>query len=182
MNDLNLMPQEIKMQEKAVVKRRISILILIVVLLILIVITYIPTYFQLQYNTENKLVENDIAKLSYVIDEGNKLNDKKKSIQEKLKLLDSVTTVEIKWTDVINNLSSMMTSDITVNNLNMSNNKISIECTSANQKSVAVFLANIENSNKYNLIKLDTIIPDEKTKSYIFRISFKIKNNDDKVN
>jgi Tfp pilus assembly protein PilN len=181
MNDLNLMPQEIKIQEEAVIKRRNNMILLIIALIVLIVITCIPTYFQMLFNKENKLVESDIVKLSNVSDEVNKLTDKRKSIQEKLKILDSVTNVEIKWTDIISNISSMMPSDITVNKLNMSIEKISMECSSVSQQSIAVFLANMENSNKYSSIKIDGIIPDDKTKNYTFNISFNLKNIDNKV-
>ena len=181
MNDLNLMPQEIKIQEDAVVKKRINILLIIIALIVLIVITYIPTYFQLQYNIENKLVENDIAKLSYVTDEVSKLNDKRKLVQGKLKMLDSVTNAEIKWSDIITNISSLMTSDITVNNLNMTSDLLSMECTTVSQKSIAIFLANMENNNKYSSVKLSGIVPNEKTKDYTFSISFKLKNIDNKV-
>jgi type IV pilus assembly protein PilN len=181
MSDLNLMPQEFKIDKEKKIRRNIYVVIVVAALLVIAVVTYIPTYLALSVNKENREVEQDVSKLTYVTAEVSKLNAQKNALQDRINVLDSFTRQEIKWTGVISDMSALMPSDVSVNSMNVGRDLISMQCTSLSQQSIAAFVANIENSKKFSFDKINNITPDDKAKTFKFGISFKLNNEESKV-
>jgi Tfp pilus assembly protein PilN len=181
MGDLNLIPQEIKLKEEKENKKRKYLVLVIVLVIIVAVITIIPTGLVYLSNQKNKSIQADISKLSYVTEELNKLSQTKKTMQDKMTLIQAFSLIENKWTDVIRDISSLMPVEISVTNMNAQEGKILMECTSPNHQAIAVFIANLESSDKFTVDKVREIIPDSKAGNYIFSLSFDLNKTESKV-
>jgi Tfp pilus assembly protein PilN len=181
MSDLNLIPQEFKIEKEKKTKNALYITLVIVAIVVLAVGAYIPTYLAALKAKENASVQKDIQKLSYVTEELNKLNTQKNSLQDRINVVDSFSKKEIKWTGVINDIGALLPSEITITNMSLSKDIISIQGTSLGQQAIASFVANIENSTKFDFDKINGITPDEKGKSFKFTLSFKLHVEESKV-
>jgi Tfp pilus assembly protein PilN len=181
MSDLNLIPQEFRIEKEERTKRALYIVLAVAAILVLIVAACIPVYMTYLKNKENKDVEQDIQKLSYVTVELNKLNVQKASLQDKVSIVDNFTKLEVKWTGVINDLTALVPSDVSITNINIAKEGFTLQCTSLSQQAIAVFISNIEDSKKFTFDKIGSITQDEKDKTFKFNLSLKYNIEESKV-
>lgn len=180
MSDLNLIPQEIKIHEDIKRKRKRSIIIIAGVVVILIALTCLPFYLIYKTKEQNRLIEDEILKLSPVKSEISKINEKNKSIEGRMKLIEDVSSMEKKWTAVMDDLSSNLPWEISTETIDASGDIVSIRGVSLNYKAIAVFAANLEMCGKYSDILISDIVTDDESDRYVFNVSFKIKSWENK--
>lgn len=181
MSDLNLIPQEFKIQKERKTKRNVYIVITFAIILIMVGVAYIPIYFAELKNRENRKVEVEINKLSYVTDEIKKLNAQKSMLEDRINVLDSFTKSEIKWDGVITDMTALMPADVSAGNINIGKDLITMQCTAASQQSIAAFVANLQNSKEFEFSKINGITPNDKDKNFQFSVSFKYIKEESKV-
>lgn len=181
MDDLNLIPQELKTAAELKKRRTGIAIIIIIIAVIVVIVSCIPTYLRYKMSLQNENIEKEILKLSFVTDEINKLNIQRKTIEDRMKVLDTISKKEQKWTDFIKNVSSITPDDISFNILNISGEGMSLQGSSANIEAIAVFIGNLENSNRYTDINLNDINPDDKKNTMTFNLTFKLISGESKV-
>lgn len=181
MNDLNLIPQHIKIEQEKKSRKRINILLTVIILFVIIGITLLPIYLTYELSKDNAQVVQEISQFSSVSEEINKLNAQKKDVQDRTKVLESLSKQENKWTGIINDISSLIPPPVTLISINGSGDNISLQCTSLSRDDIALFMAKLENSDKFTDIKINEIRTDEKTQKYLFGLQIKPKNTESKV-
>ena len=174
MNNLNLIPQEFKIAKRKRKNMLIALFCFSCVLLIIAGTIYIPMYLTLKQYAKNKKIEGEISNLSYISDEIKKLNEEKNVLVTHDSIVGSYLKGQIKWTDVMKKLSSMLPTYVSVNSLELSDDAIIMQCTSKNPEAIAVFVANIEGSGYFDILKIDDIVPLEDT-SQDYRFGIKVK-------
>lgn len=181
MDDLNLIPQEMKAAAEFKIKKIKAVLILTIAVLLIAALSCIPLYLTYGVNSQNKLLEDGISKLSSVNSEINNLNIQKNAIQDRMKILDTLSKQEQKWTGVISYISSITPEEISFNVLNAGTDTISMQGSATGIQPIAVFVANIENGGRFSDIRLNDVSPNDKNTSLTFNISFKLINIEGKV-
>lgn len=178
MSCLNLIPTEVRLIQQK--RNRKNSIIALAVLSLLIIGSINGSYFYVIYkkSVENRALESRIAGLSNIEGETRSINEQKKAIQYRIEAYEKITDEEIHWTDILKHISSIMPGEVSINKLEASGEGISINGVSTRMESIAVFLANLENSHVYESVYMHEIIPD--ARGYGFSISLKLKDDMDK--
>lgn len=174
MGELNLIPQEVKFHEELKIKRIKTTLLVTSAVLLFIFINFILVYYIYMRDMQNKTLESDIAKMAFINTETDKISAMNKTIQERLKVLNYIYRDEKKWAEIIREISSILPAGVCVNYLDASSENISMQCRASSQREIAVLTANLENSNRYSLIRVNEIVPEGS--AFGFSISFKLKD------
>lgn len=181
MSDINLIPQEFKIERENKVKRSILLAAIAAAIVLIVVGAVIPIYLTQQISNANKNVEADIKKLSYVSDEVKKLTAQKSSIEDSMKIYDSFTKQTTKWTGVIKDISALMPAEVSITTIDLASDMISMQCTSTSEQAIAAFIANIENSKEFTFNTISNITPEANSVNFNFNILIKYNKDESKV-
>lgn len=180
MSDLNLIPYEIRIKNEERKRKRKIILLSIAILLIMALVTSVPIFLTVLKERQNILLLNEINKLSYVSKETDKLNQRKKYMQDRLKIIDEITKQDKRWTAVISEITDVMPQDIMVSNIDFGIDTVNMQCVSSSQLSIASFVALLENNKNFSNVIIYEIVPSEESKSLNFSLSFTLKSTENK--
>lgn len=154
---INLLPKEVKKKEAI----RLPFLgILITVIGILLFLGELVLYFNLSsevanLRNENTSLEFQINDLKKKISELQKLQAIKSQYEEKLKLVEEISSKEIAWLDIFENLNRITPKNLWIKSFNLdSSDNINIEGFALNYKEIAIFLDQLEKSNLMKNVSL----------------------------
>ncbi|WP_160317170.1 PilN domain-containing protein [Oxobacter pfennigii] len=172
MDDINLIPYEIRIREENYKKRIMYFTWSFVLIIFIAVITYLPIFLKNRAQNETSIIETEIAELSYIKNELESLKLQKERIQSTIEFFNDINKDNISSSDIINELSAMIPSDITVLEYNSTRDLINLDCTSKNQQSIAVFLSKLESSEKLHNVYISDIDSRYNNSQYNFSLYF----------
>ena len=154
---INLLPKEDKKKEAI----RIPLLgILITVVGILLLFGEIILYFNLSSEVNNLRKENtslevQINELKERIKELQKLQDIKKQYEEKINLLNEISSKEISWVDFFETINGITPKNLWIKSFSLdSSDNVNIEGFAVSYKDIAIFLDQLEKTNLLDKITL----------------------------
>jgi len=157
MNDLNLIPEQIKIEQENIKRKRRNILLSIVACLLITGITLLPVYLTYETASANALLLQEMSQLKFVSEEVDKLNSLKKEAQDRAKVLEELLKHERKWSVVIEDISKLTPSSIALSSINGDSGNISLQCTAKNWDDIALFMGKLETSGKFADVKINII-------------------------
>lgn len=182
MDDLNLIPLELKEAKLKKKKEAKIIAIVIASILVFVGLSCIPLYFKYNIDKENSIIEFQINQLSNVKEQMNTLNQQKTAAQSRINMLSGLPGQDTRWSDILTQISRLIPPDVSVKSLGGSLEGITLDCSTTSMQSIAVFYANLENCDKFTELRINDITPDNAAKTIDFNLFFKLKVKEGKVN
>lgn len=181
MSELNLIPQEFKIQNERKVRRNIYIAAALATILVMAGAAYVPVYIASLKEKENRRVVAEIGKRSYVTEQIKELNQQKNTLEDRINVLDGFTKNRVLWRGAIVKIAALIPPDVSVTGMSIGEDAIAMQCTALSQQSVAVFVANLQNSKDFEFGQIDGITPNTAADGFGFAVSFKYVKEESRV-
>ena len=157
MNNINLIPERIKILEKEKRKKRKVILVLSISILIFMSATYWCLYYLHYIDGKNNIIEKEISELYYIAEQESNIEKLRKSIQYKNSIIEDISKNQKSWKSIFTSISSEVPYGVYISSMDGNSNNINLKCQAFNQESIGEFIINLSDSNKFEEVKINQI-------------------------
>lgn len=185
MININLLPREIIEQQK--LKSLISLVTFCGITLVVILLLFYATKRFTLMNLEAELhkIERELKNIQPVVNEVNQLKENKKKLEARRGLVERLLSNGLVYPKFMVDLLRVLPENVWLVSMNTTTSydsvegritelKVTLTCSSYDKISIADFLSNLENSNKFQNPKLGpiNIVPQDKYDLHNFTIEF----------
>lgn len=178
MRDINLIPKEYFNKKKRPVRLLVGLLFTMLVITLMIYLYMVPQKTIQALERQIKSYDDVVVEYNILKNKLEQLEKSEETVRKRLKVLDKISSDEVKPTEVIELIRESMPQDVVLTNLSYTWSDVSLTCIASETSSVTEFYVELGKHKKFYNVVLSPITKDDK--GYNFTIQFSLTVGSDK--